>query len=1665
MRSRKLLKLLSMMLVLAMVIGTVPKAARAEEAGVLTATVDISAQAGGRFLMTPMYDVVVSSNLAEQYGFENDKEGIVSSLDVLVRAHQLVYGDNFTPDTVGQYLLGTWGSSGVEGVEPSYFFTKVFEKTDDWSFGLNGGFPIDPVSGWGYSIDQAPIENGDEVAFFAYQGPGMSDYYTSLTITNQDGQLTATVTGFPFLGAMWGAVESTPLAGMQICTVGADGNSIEISGAITNADGKASLSLEPGEYMLTAVDKASGRYSVMPVAKVSIEEVIPQNNAPILTGEATANAAREAGSEYALDLTAIFTDADNDALTYYAKVGTGEYQEVPGGSYSYTQSMAGTYTLTFKANDGTEDSPEYVVTLKVKSVGTDPTTVFSGNWFSNSPVNVPMIVIKGVTVTETAWNGNECEITLSSNTSKDATMIFEIYASAGGPPAQWQGPWQNLDIRVNGTKLSNPSSPSAPYNTTNTEVSLVDGKLNVDVSIKVSSTITKTFKLKVEDGHVHSYSDWVKADDNNHKKVCTSNDGDCLAPTIVEGHKWGAGVEEAVTENGVVISTKTTYTCTECNAKKVTENTDANIVAITVPAGANASLYLKNPNLYFNFTEYSPLAITDNANETTTYYFSANTKNGTWVYRVSMEEKLTKAGYVAWGTKNINITYSDSDISPSERVDYAVTAEENSTVAEDSVLLNINSKNFLAMEVNDTKTLKAYRAWELVENYMNCIVTPDFHYTILSGEMFVDLSDKESPSAGEGDWKTLTAVSEGTAIIEVTFDALQLSGGSYDGVYGASDPARTGLMIVQVGGEVADVDFGIISRSSQGSVTYSASNDKDWDAEFDTLYFTGESGEIQLAPSVSGGTITKVEVSGDKGATWSELFANEGVYTAPIVSGNNIIKVTADTGVSYQVIRGDKIEVKFIEVTDAATNPADGDGIIEAGETIRVKLEGLHQPLPKISGNYNPGYTEKVRVTYQYNNERVRSSRGVQYTFITEGNYFDIVIPAENTQPTYTLTEGYIGLGMYGLPNISGKNADTHRNIPDEGCATRNTDSDGNAKETYHTRSMLPDLTIQVGNIAAPNTAPNVKGSAPATAAIELGKNYQINPETLFEDADGNNLTYTVSINGDTPVEADAAFIFTPSAQGTYTIKFTANDGKETAEHTITLTVTEAALEEPSGPVFNLPSDQIAGYVNISFEDNAIRKEGETGLRYPIALGAIIPVTSVPFKEGDTIADATLRLLDALGIGYSTNYGQYGFYLASIKNFEVNNTRYDEMGEFDAGNGSGWMITFNGVFINRSAGAFTVKDGDRVEWKFTCQLGSDIGDSFLEEDEEEKEESTTTKDETTGEVTTTTKTEVTVEGSTATATITKENVEETIKQAVENKAGEIVLTVTTEEEQDVETIKVQLDTQTVKDIVKDTTAALTVQTDKGTVTLDQETLQTVADQAAGGSVTLEIKEAEKLTKAQKKAAGENGHFIQLVIQSGEKTISKFQGGKATVTVKIPEKLAGKKVAAVHISDNGTMEKLNGEEVPIDGQKHYRFHTPHFSTFALVDTDEVDVYDLTVKEVTKLLKKLTPTVTSTKTSAKNVKVKGNFDAEEKEILQQIEDAGYTVKYNFFRSTNKYEGYKTRKVKDTLTYAQKNGEKGTYYYYKVRVEVYDADGNRVAVTKLNQCKNHKVKWTKK
>ena len=118
----------------------------------------------------------------------------------------------------------------------------------------------------------------------------------------------------------------------------------------------------------------------------------------------------------------------------------------------------------------------------------------------------------------------------------------------------------------------------------------------------------------------------------------------------------------------------------------------------------------------------------------------------------------------------------------------------------------------------------------------------------------------------------------------------------------------------------------------------------------------------------------------------------------------------------------------------------------------------------------------------------------------------------------------------------------------------------------------------------------------------------------------------------------------------------------------------------------------------------------------------------------------------------------------------------------------------------------------------------------------------------------------------------------------------------------------------------------------------------------------------------------------------------------------------------------------------------------------------------IAEIKEALASVSPVARTSKTTKGNIKVVLNLSDDEKAMIANFKEQGYAVKYRFYRSTKKSSGYAARIEKDTDTFINTVGSKGTRYYYKVRIMVYDAEGNLVAKSSLGQCKYASRVWSK-
>lgn len=108
--------------------------------------------------------------------------------------------------------------------------------------------------------------------------------------------------------------------------------------------------------------------------------------------------------------------------------------------------------------------------------------------------------------------------------------------------------------------------------------------------------------------------------------------------------------------------------------------------------------------------------------------------------------------------------------------------------------------------------------------------------------------------------------------------------------------------------------------------------------------------------------------------------------------------------------------------------------------------------------------------------------------------------------------------------------------------------------------------------------------------------------------------------------------------------------------------------------------------------------------------GCILPETEMTIYEGDTVLDLLVAIRDEYGIQMEYNGAGTSAYIEGIGNLY----------EYDGGRWSGWMFRLNGEYPETGCGQLLLKDGDIVEWNYTCDLGLDL-DGTMEDMQEWKD--------------------------------------------------------------------------------------------------------------------------------------------------------------------------------------------------------------------------------------------------------------------------------------------------------------------------------------------------------
>lgn len=114
--------------------------------------------------------------------------------------------------------------------------------------------------------------------------------------------------------------------------------------------------------------------------------------------------------------------------------------------------------------------------------------------------------------------------------------------------------------------------------------------------------------------------------------------------------------------------------------------------------------------------------------------------------------------------------------------------------------------------------------------------------------------------------------------------------------------------------------------------------------------------------------------------------------------------------------------------------------------------------------------------------------------------------------------------------------------------------------------------------------------------------------------------------------------------------------------------------------------------------------------------GYILHETTVSVNEGSTVFDVLKLVCKQNTCPEKCTYcRQSGIQLEYVytPGYDSEYVRgIHQLYEKDCGTQSGWMYSVNGVFPNYGCNKYTVKNGDKIKFRYTCDLGEDVGDSF-----------------------------------------------------------------------------------------------------------------------------------------------------------------------------------------------------------------------------------------------------------------------------------------------------------------------------------------------------------------
>ena len=423
---------------------------------------------------------------------------------------------------------------------------------------------------------------------------------------------------------------------------------------------------------------------------------------------------------------------------------------------------------------------------------------------------------------------------------------------------------------------------------TNDSYSWVEGK---DYTIDVTVTGPDGTDLQAKTGVSTTYG--------NTRTSCLFLEGGSLSITLTPlGEK-----AETYLPITTAMSSKQTV---DCGAKSFSL-TIPKALDITVTAPAGSTLRMGTFGSYYSYTFLEPVS-QETKGDTMTASFRLPETGSQQLLRAQNPDGVTYWTFGKFtGGQELAVTRDDLHMDDAFSSDTVHRFDKN-VYDLGNIYLNINRQGYKNLEVGQSCELDVLRSWQAIEGFMNGqIALPDAHYQVLS----LDGGDSDvvtiTPDANNSCLATMTANHPGTAIVQVTYDAMTFVQGMGGKDFSAIWPEFTGVFVVSVGADGSSIQTNtFIDRPT---VNITKDEQKYLDAEHDILFYVGTQGASYSFTPQEGCTVTVARSTVTDKMTFNG-FTSQGVSVdengqvtvTGLTTGRHILRIEKDGMAAYQVI-------------------------------------------------------------------------------------------------------------------------------------------------------------------------------------------------------------------------------------------------------------------------------------------------------------------------------------------------------------------------------------------------------------------------------------------------------------------------------------------------------------------------------------------------------------------------------------------------------------------------------------------------------------------------------------------------------------------------------------------------------------------------------------------